>query len=116
MKLEITQEQAEVIIDALDMYARIGIGQFEEVFRHRSWRLEPWRSQAREHVNIAKKIVTGFNSGASNSITNTDEWNMIAYDIQQLLEAETGKNRRPWGKTEPMQWAKHKLAKIIKEG
>lgn len=102
--LKLTRAQAQTLVNACDLYSRIGIGQFEEIdqlarmgmLNHRNdpatgapareaeWgRLE----QAREALNAAKRHITGMESNASYGIHNplVHKDFKVAWDLQQVV-------------------------------
>jgi len=91
--LKITKEQAEIMEKALDLFSRIGTGQFEEILRHPTWRKKMLTGEikpsaiaiAKRNIDGAKKLITKFDSGASMSIVGASEDTRSAYDILQVI-------------------------------
>lgn len=86
--LELSPEQARVVIDALDVYSRLGAGQMEEAlvfwrFRTKTENIEP----ARQIILGVKMLITGLGNGANLGIHSKElpiEYKR-AYDVQQVL-------------------------------
>ena len=123
--LNITKEQAEVLIKALDLYSRIGIGQFEEILKHPTWRYKLISSDHQinraAEIMIAdlRQLITGERHGGP-GITVSEEHNRIAYDMLQVIQHRLAWDENPEGGTQvnfhdPIQWADHGLAEIEKE-
>lgn len=96
-KLEINDSQASILIEALDFYSRILIGQVEELEHMiRKYQIQKEdieqcsiierQDDIRERLNDIKKIL-GFQSGESFGIFNSvvHDNARIAYDIQQVI-------------------------------
>lgn len=84
-QLTITEDQAEVMWRALDLYARIGCGQLEEVVslhRHHCSNVEA----ADESMKIAKQKLTGLVGNAAWSISNTDP---VSDDFRTAFDLKT---------------------------
>ena len=111
MKIELTEKQAQVVIEALDHYSRMGMGQLEDVghllgkYFHgvNSWdlidcHLKPLKITAFPNSPIHR-------GGGSWGITNQQvpEPFRIAYEIQQVMR----------GDEHPLKITKEPLAKII---
>ena len=126
-QLKISKEQLEVIAKALDLFSRVGSGQFEEIFRHPTIQKRQIKGEinhqyideARRHLDVAKRIAMNLESGVSIGITVADEPNRVAYDIYQVIMHELAKRENPNGKTVhhhgPMQWSEQKLPEISME-
>jgi len=125
--LKITKEQAEILVKALDLYSRIGIGQFEEILKHPTWQRRIFSDkmsytsldEARYFLDNVRQIITGQRHGGI-GITVSEEHNRIAYDILQVIQHKLAWDDKPEGDTtvkfhEPMQRANHKMATIEKE-
>ena len=87
--LELSDDQARTVVKALDLFGRIGMGQFEEVVF--PWRHRPSFSGDHEiiegAVNKLKKECCGLTPGASFGICSEKvslEYKR-AYEIQQVL-------------------------------
>lgn len=126
-KMTLTKEQAEVLVKALDLFSRVGCGQFEEVLRHPTWYLKAVLSDKpvsmqdiRSHIDEAKYLLTGLKSGVAVGITVADEPNRVAYDILQVIQHRLAWDENPEGGMEtsyhePMMWSEQPAAKIEKE-
>jgi len=99
--LTVTEEQARILTDALDLYSRIGIGQFEEVLQvyDRNLKLdEETRDRIRIGLDIAKREAGHPRSG-SHGIHNekVDDRFRAAYDLQQVVRNRLAWDRNPKG-------------------
>lgn len=89
-KLELNEEQAATLIKALDLYSRIGIGQFHEIL---DWQFNWEKRNAqdyqdiRDQLDFIKFMLTGMPKNASRGIfqEETPERCKIAWDIQQVV-------------------------------
>lgn len=119
--LTISEEQADIISRALDLYERVGgLGQIEVV-------AEPWIFRrdanalelARRALDQAKLYLTGFEYGASYGIYSEgvpDEYR-VAYDLQQVIRYRLAWDKTPEGGIgvwfdKPHRTGKVSLAKI----
>jgi hypothetical protein len=99
--LTLSQKQAEVLVRALDLYSRIGIGQFEEVLDvyDRELKLDyERRERFRVKLNQAKNEA-GHPSNGSYGISSPevrDEFR-VSYDIQQVVRNKLALVRNPEG-------------------
>lgn len=109
--IEVTEGQADAISKALDLYTRIGIGQFEEVAKLVSFGLVPVRNTGGLPRQIAtqeqcdqihvlmdqSKGVLGFSPGASNGIGNRDNAIDVsrAYEVRKVLDKVLAEHRDP---------------------
>lgn len=130
-KLTLNKEQAKVIAQALDLFARIGCGQFEELLRHptMSKRMidmmdNPNYLERKESIEtgiyLAKLLIADLPPNASISIVAADEHNRIAYDIYQVIRHKMAWEERPEGGlevnfNEPMKWSEQPLPEIEEE-
>jgi len=108
--LTLNKDQAQVLVQALDLFSRIGIGQFEEIVhvydsgRMNNEQLEgnakyDVRDQARAALDLAKKVLTGYTGGASHGIHSplvSDKYR-AAFDIQQVVRHALHQERNPKG-------------------
>jgi hypothetical protein len=124
--LTLTEEQAGILVDALDLYSRIGIGQFEECVRVFDHALElpiETRDACKASLDHAKFVIAGLPSGGSHGIHNPKVRDAfrVAYDIQQVVRHRIAWDRNPEGNRslvhfdEPRQISKHPLATIKSE-
>lgn len=91
--IDVTEEQLGVILRALDVYSRIGMGQLEvavyETVRDLFWKPtdteDVWR-RARSYINMVKTYVWGHTANSSFGIFSRDVPAECreAYDIQQV--------------------------------
>lgn len=109
--LEVTEDQAGAISKALDLYVRIGIGQFDEIAQLVSFGFVPTRNSDGESRRIASpeqcqqvqdlmdaaKQVLGFSRGANNGIGNQDNDISVsrAYEVGKVLDRTLAEHRNP---------------------
>jgi hypothetical protein len=99
--LTMSEEQAQIVVRALDLYSRIGIGQFEEILRV----YDPcctltsmMRDEARTHINCVK-LAYGHPENGSHGIHNPkvrDDFR-VAYDVQQVIRNRIAFDKNPEG-------------------
>jgi hypothetical protein len=122
--LTLNDHQAQVLIQALDLFSRIGIGQFEEVLQvydpNAKLALKE-RERIRAGLNIAK-TEAGHPSNGSYGIHHpkVDDDFRVAYDLQQVIRHRLAWDRKPEGDItvpfdKPMQIGQEPLAKIEQE-
>lgn len=130
MKINLTDEQAYVLIDALDLYTRVHLGQFEEVanvaLEYNICRegdegdSEPEDfHDLREAIGRLKWMHCGFPQNGSHGIHNkkVHEHGKMCYDMQKVLRRHLAYKRSPEGGSTvdfdtPRQIANHPLCKI----
>lgn len=109
--IEITAEQADAISKALDLYTRIGIGQFDEVAQLAAFGVVPTFNTGSQPRQIASpeqcdrlrdlmgqaKQVLGFSRGASHGIGHQDNDASVsrAYEIGKVLDKALAEHRDP---------------------
>lgn len=99
IKLEINKPQAHLIIQALDLYSRIGIGQFKTIIDHptfmsrdrcdRSDELEILLTKAR-NILIGKEMPKNASYGIRHKDVHRSSGE--AYDMLQIIRHEIWKN------------------------
>jgi len=99
--LTLNEEQARILIRALDLYSRIGIGQFEEVAQvyDRGLKLDlTTRDRIRAGLNIAK-VEAGHPVNGSYGIHNekVDDEFRVAYDLQKVVRHRLAWDHQPQG-------------------
>jgi len=101
-RLTFNEEQADLLVRALDAYSRLCVGQFntavESAWMHKI--LEVDRKDVEYHCNQLKRIFTGINSpGASYGIYSKEipDGARIAWDIQQVVRNRLAWDRNPQG-------------------
>ena len=121
--LTMNEEQAQLLVKALDLYSRIGIGQFEEVLQvyDPTAKLSPGtRDDIRQQLDFAK-AAAGHPANGSYGIHSPevrDEFR-AAYDIQQVVRNRLAYDRKPEGNPssvhfdEPRQISKVPLPTIV---
>lgn len=109
--IEVTEDQADAISKALDLYVRIGIGQFDEVAQLVAFGLVPVRNtsdvprqiaspeqceQLRNLMDAAKQVL-GFSRGASHGIGHRDNDISVsrAYEVGKVLDKALAEHRNP---------------------
>ena len=125
--LKMTKEQAEILVKALDLYSRIGIGQFEEILNHPTWQKRSFSSEvdykdlreAEYFIANVKQLIIGQSHGGP-GMSVSEEHNRIAYDILQVIQHRLAWDEKPEGDThvkfhEPHQCADHKMVEIERE-
>jgi len=124
-QLTISEKQARVIMDALELFTRIGIGQLQEVLRHPQYQNKIFDDEKvyRESVVLLdqiKKILTGHGPNSSYGIACTEvhDDSNIAYDLLQVIRHRLAWDRNPKGGIEvyfnrPIQYSKEELAEIL---
>ncbi len=121
--LDMNEEQAKILCKALDLFSRVGCGQFEEILGHPTMvkRLLRGESQHARRVSsslldAAKQILTGHVPGSSTGITVADEPNRVAYDIFQVirhqLAIDNDDHELSVHRHEPMKWSEQPLPVI----
>jgi hypothetical protein len=125
--LRLNERQAEIVSRALDLYSRIGIGQFEEIvtiYEASQWDAEnPPTSgkvqEARRYVQDAKFALTGFQTNASHSIVSekVNDAFRVAWDVCKVIRHRIAWDKSPGGGhgvnfDEPYQTSKEALPKI----
>ena len=129
-KMMISKEQARTMIQALDLFSRIGIGQFDELLNHPTWQNALIQNKIKHSHRVVvnhlldsiKRLVTGYPSNVSQGITIADEPNRVAYDLIQVMRHCIAKTRstsehpmlRLVDHQEPMQWSNQELANMEK--
>ncbi len=89
--LQISEIQARVLINALDAYSRIYLGQFDtailDQFLFSPDVSGPQMNAARKLLDETKKVITGHDSNASFGIHSTEvsDKARVAYDLQQVI-------------------------------
>jgi len=97
--ITVTETQAELLVCALDLYSRIGIGQFEEVASvyDPARKLENWDSI--HTLLLAAKEEAGHPRNGSHGIMNPKVRDVFraAYDLQQVIRHKVAWSRNPEG-------------------
>lgn len=124
--LEMTERQAQIIINALELYSRIGMGQLQEVayvLRSNSVpgfinfnALDKVESLTREASSYWMNFSGGYHGISSNKINDSFR---VAWDLQQVIRYRLAWDRNPEGGIqvhfdEPYKTSKEDLA-IIKK-
>jgi hypothetical protein len=107
-QLTLDERQTQTLVAALDLFSRIGIGQFEEIVHHMRFRLDARLKEAAEGsydyrkadlatklMDLAKYTLFGHPPNGSYGIHShevPDEYR-VAYDIQQVIRHELWKGR-----------------------
>lgn len=99
--LTITEGQAQVLVDALDLYSRIHIGQFERILdpiqfgpllegkSHAEW------DTLRNLLQWAHELVTGSRAGGPgiHNSKEVDDLARVSYDLQQVIRHRLWQDR-----------------------
>lgn len=111
-KITVTESQAHIIIEALDLYSRIGIGQFDEMVRHAPvFRYaDPYRNELepvplenirnfRDAIGHMGASYIGLPPNASFGIHHpkVDDSARVAVDILQVIRHRLAWDRNPKG-------------------
>ena len=123
--LNINKSQARVLIAALDLYSRIGLGQFEEVVNVHDLALKlsvVTREGMRNGLNFVKQLA-GHPPNGSYGIhnENVDDVFRVAFDLKQVIRNRLAWDQNPKGDIgrvdfdEPRATSKEPLAKIAQE-
>lgn len=122
-QLSLTEKQAQVIINALDLYSRIGMGQLEEIAHilRSSPNANPDKilaveALAREAADCWMGHVGGYNGISSDKVHDVFR---IAWDLQQVIRYRLAWDRHPEGGIqvvfdEPLKSSKEPFAVIKK--
>ncbi len=99
--LNMSEAQAQVVVRALDLYTRIGIGQFEEILRVYDPLSETWGSGHKFALEFIKEIKAqaGHPMNGSHGIHNPkvrDDFR-VAYDVQQVIRNRIAFDKNPEG-------------------
>ena len=97
----VDEQQARILVAALDLYSRIGIGQLTEVVRvyNYEWKMPvPMVDRLVEVMNEAKRVI-GFRPGGSYGIHSPDVHDVFrrAFDIQCVIRHRLAFDRTPEG-------------------
>lgn len=133
--IELTKEQAGTVMQALEQYSRISMGQFETIVDHFHMdtydktlnRPEFDRDMARAYLNQARSVIfTDLDRGAYIGISHTSEGSKISWDIYQQLRHDLAVHTNPnptdpmiyWGRSydTPHALSKQPLPKIVITG
>lgn len=109
--LEVTEEQLSVIQSALDLYSRVGVGQFDRIVEHTTFENYLYKKfnkdftyinliedKAKDLLHQARDILYQDNSIGQNGSwgiysENVDESCRIAFDLQQVIRHEKWKRK-----------------------
>lgn len=102
--LTLNQRQAEIVAAALDLYARIGIGQFEEILTiydaGMGFQTPPNKAiAAKRSLEDAKFEMTGFHPNASHGIPSpaVNDTFKVAFDICKVVKHRLAWDHNPNG-------------------
>jgi hypothetical protein len=127
-QLSLTEKQAQVIIDALDLYSRVGMGQLEDVAHVLRLYSKPSEKYAEWNridmvQNLMREAAVAWvgNAGSYYGITNQKISDVfrVAFDLQQVIRHRLAWDKNPEGGVfvrfdEPMKYSQEPLAKINK--
>jgi len=123
-QLTISEKQARVIITALDLFLRIGLGQFEKILDHPQYLHKIINDnvsfkESEKLLYRIKSILTGYPPYASHGIGSlkVHEDCTISYDIAQVIRHRLAWDKKPEGGLTtdfgtPVQFSNEELAKI----
>ena len=99
--LTLNKKQADILIAALDLYTRIGIGQFEEILSvyDRGLQLaDVTREGMRNGLDFVKQLA-GHPPNGSHGIHNqaVDDNFRVSYDLKQVIRNRIAWDREPKG-------------------
>jgi len=117
--LEVNEKQAQVVSEAMELYARLGIGQYGEL-NHMS---PPQKPAHAESFFLAVKDLERYvfdETTARPSISGAAEPYRIAYDVYQVVRHRLAWDKEPAGGVQvwydkPFRVSEEKLPKIKKE-
>ena len=121
--IRITERQAHVINSALELYFRVGMGQFEEIIQKCFFSecTAEQLDEARVHLKNAQVVLTKLPPNAYHSITSDKigEWNRVACDFYDVIRNRLAWDRSPeggWGVDfrNPSKFSSEPLATITK--
>lgn len=106
MKIELSDNQADVLISALDLYSRIHLGQFEEVANiARMYDISKFDKDYDAHNDFDDAIrevkgILGFDRNGSYGIFNeqVNDIARVAWDMQQVVRRHLAWKRNPEGR------------------
>lgn len=91
-KISLSENQLQIISKALDVYSRLGIGQFRDALEclpTQEFRPNGWNESMDEIGNIVKQFthdnVDGYRSSLGIMNTKTKDQFRVAWDIQQVI-------------------------------
>lgn len=99
-QMELTEEQADIVVRALDLYTRIGIGQFDKMLEVFTGLGSGPRNPASEsYINTVKEWETGQPPNGSFGIHSSVVRNEFrqAFDICQVVRHRLAHDRNPGG-------------------
>lgn len=119
--LTLTSTQARAVIQALDLYSRVGMRQLDAIGTALTFELRREdAAESREAVQAARhgldavKQALGFGPGASLSIRGAPLPARLAYDVQQVLRQRVAHTESPGGSgvwhDDPLPVTDHPLA------
>ena len=99
VKLEITDKQAYLIMDALELYSRIGMGQFDKIKDHPTIHNHIWNNHRDEYHDFADNELLivrnklfdlnyGLNGSHGINSPSIDDSNRLAFDLRQVIRHE----------------------------
>jgi len=98
--LTLTEQQAGILCDALDLYARIGIGQFEEILHIFNFtKVAPEHRDTVEILLLSAKEEIGLPKNGSHGIHHPEVNDKFraAFDLKQVVRNKVAWDRNPAG-------------------
>lgn len=103
IQIEVSEKQAQIILEALDLYSRLGMGQMEEVDNLRSLLSRANIDDRRERRELLEKLKKLYFPELSRNEyygifgDKTPEESKIAYDLIQVLRNKIAYHKHPEG-------------------
>jgi len=102
--LKLTEEQAQILAASLDLFTRVGCGDFEEMLRHPTWQLKTLmsltpntRRDLESNLDRVRLAIADLRHSERIGIPAADEINKIAYDVLQVIRHKLAWDKNPDG-------------------
>lgn len=93
--LELSERQAQVLSQAAELYARLGMGQFDKLDRF-FWKPQKSLDQARTYLDALRMIKNGsVNAHPSLRSAEVDDDYRVLYDLHQVIRHRLAWDREP---------------------
>ena len=97
--IEVTEQQAHLIREALDLYVRLNLGQFDKIKDVPTIHKHIWENHRDDYHDIGLKVRNilfdmnfGLNGGYSITSNKVDDFARLAQDIIEVIRHEFWKN------------------------